>query len=241
MPTDPVTLNYESPPKKPLVRDDVAYVLPMAAFLAFIWLGTKGADTGHGNTWYPWTYLARTVVVGAMLFAFRHAYTKIRWNHWLLGLAVGVIGIFQWVGMQLFLQNHFEFFKPDTKAFNPDLFFSDPTMRWAFIGVRLLGAAVVVPFMEELFWRDYCWRSIIAPNDFKLAKVGEWDPKAFLIIPLIFAVVHGNWWLTAIVWALMIGALLVYTRSLGACIIAHATTNLLLGLYVLYTKQWFFW
>ena len=75
----------------------------------------------------------------------------------------------------------------------------------------------------------------------KLAKVGEWDPKAFVIIPLIFAVVHGNWWLTAIVWALMIGGLLVYTRSLGACIIAHATTNLLLGLYVLYTKQWFFW
>jgi pimeloyl-ACP methyl ester carboxylesterase len=116
-----------------------------------------------------------------MLIAFRHAYTKIRWNHWLLGLAVGVIGIFQWVGMQLFLQKHFEFFKPDTKAFNPDLFFSDPTMRWAFIGVRLLGAVIVVPVMEELFWRDFLWRQILAPNDFKLARVGEWGWAPYLI------------------------------------------------------------
>jgi CAAX prenyl protease-like protein len=226
---------------KPLVRDDLAYLIPMITFLVFIWIGTRGKETGHGNSWYPWTYVARAIVVGAMLILFRHAYTKIRWNHWWLGLIVGVIGIFQWVGMQILLQDHFEFFRPDAKAFNPDLFFSDPAMRWAFIGVRLLGAVAVVPVMEELFWRDYLWRTVIAPNDFKLARVGEWDAKALVVVSLAFAVVHGNWWLTSIVWAAMVGALLVYTRSLGACIIAHATTNLLLGLYVLHTKQWFFW
>jgi hypothetical protein len=47
--------------------------------------------------------------------------------------------------------------------------------------------------------------------------------------------------MTAIGWGLMIAALLVYTRSLGACIIAHGVTNLLLGGYVLYTKSWYFW
>jgi uncharacterized protein len=227
--------------RKPIISDEFAYLLPMITFLAFIWVGTKGTETPNGNTWYPWTYVARTLVVGAMLIAFRRAYTKIRWDYWWLGLVVGLVGIFQWVGMQLFLQSHFEFFKPDTKAFNPDLFFSDPTMRWAFIAVRLFGAVVVVAFMEELFWRDYLWRTVIAPNDFKLAKVGEWDVKAFIVISLAFAVVHGNWWATSIVWAAMVGGLLVYTKSLGACIIAHGTTNLLLGLYVLYTKQWFFW
>ncbi|MGB7160362.1 MAG: CPBP family glutamic-type intramembrane protease [Tepidisphaeraceae bacterium] len=53
--------------------------------------------------------------------------------------------------------------------------------------------------------------------------------------------IHGNWWLTSIVWALMIGALLMYTRSLGACIIAHAVTNLLLAVYVLVYRDWAFW
>ena len=105
----------------------------------------------------------------------------------------------------------------------------------------LLGAVLVVPFMEELFWRDFCWRSIIAPNDFKLAAVGEWDWKAFLGVSLAFALVHGNWWLTSIVWAMMVGWLLVKTKSLGACIIAHGVTNLLLAAYVLRTHDWAFW
>jgi len=237
-----------------LVRDDLAYVLPMAVFLLIIWLGAQGvpmllAWTGIGSknqsamaaAAYPWAYLARVVIVGAMLIVLRRAYTKIRWNHWWLGLIVGVAGIFQWVGMQNWLEAHFSFFRPPEGVFNPDEFFKNRNVKWAFEGVRLVGAVIVVPFMEELFWRDFCWRSIIAPNDFKLAKVGEWDWKAFVIVPLIFAVVHGNWWLTAIGWAFMIGALLAYTKSLGACIIAHATTNLLLGLYVLHSKQWSLW
>jgi len=241
MTRDPFPLNYEPKPAKPRLREDLAYILPMGVFMLFVYLGTKGQDTPHGNTWYPWTYVARAAIVGLMLIAFRHAYTKIRWNHWWLGLLVGIAGFFQWVGMQLFLQKHLAMFKPADDAFNPDLFFTNPISRYAFIAVRLFGASIVVPFMEELFWRDFGWRSIIAPNDFKLAKVGEWDLKAFLVIPLIFCIVHGNWWPTAIVWALMIGALLAYTKSVGACIIAHATTNLMLGLYVLYSKQWFFW
>jgi len=53
--------------------------------------------------------------------------------------------------------------------------------------------------------------------------------------------VHGNWWLSAVVWGLMIAALLVYTKSLGACIIAHAVTNLLLAIWVIKNHQWSFW
>jgi hypothetical protein len=232
--------DQKNPPRH-LVTDDTAYILPMATFLALVWLGTKGTETGHGNTWYPAAYTARVVIVGLMLLLFRRAYTTIRWNHWWLGLIVGVAGIVQWIGMQLVLEKHFEFFRPGDNVFNPDLFFANPATRYGFVAVRLIGAVLVVPVMEELFWRDYCWRTIIAPNDFKLAHVGEWDPKAFVIVPLIFALVHGNWWPTAIVWAFMIGALLLYTKSLGACIIAHATTNLLLGAWVLYSKQWSLW
>ena len=60
--------------------------------------------------------------------------------------------------------------------------------------------------------------------------------------------------ITSIVWALLIAWLLVRTKSLGACIVAHATTNLLLGLWILATwklipldkvpfgtPHWFFW
>src|SRR5687767_6250977 len=144
--------------------------------------------------------------------------------------------------MQLWLQR-FEFFAPPAPedVFDPTKAFGSAGMMWSFVAVRIIGAVLVVPVMEELFWRDYLWRQIIAPNDFKLARVGEWDWKALVGVSLLFAVVHGNWWLTSIVWALMIGGLLVYTKSLGACIIAHAVTNLLLAVYVLRYKDWAFW
>jgi len=224
------------PPRKSLVGDDMAYILPMGIFLGITWCSA---------TWpqfYPHFYAAKALVVAAALVCFWKQYTPIRWNHWWLGVIVGVVGIFQWVGMQLWLQNNFDFFKPSPDVFNPEKFFEGrQSLMYAFFAVRMFGAVLVVPVMEELFWRDFAWRTIIAPNDFKLAQVGEWDWKAFVGISLVFAVVHGNWWLTSIVWAAMVAGLLVYTKSLGACIIAHAVTNLLLAVYVLRTKDWAFW
>src|SRR5947207_12858542 len=99
---DPVPLNYKSPRRRPLLRerDDLAYILPMASFLVLIWVGTLGTETGHGNILYPYAYAARALIVGLMLLLFRHAYTRIRWSYWWLGLIVGIAWFFQWVPMQ---------------------------------------------------------------------------------------------------------------------------------------------
>lgn len=217
------------------LSDDWAYALPMAVFLWFTFMG---------GTWpalFPLSYVFKAVVAAALLIWLWPRFTRVRWDYWWLGLLLGVVGIFQWVGMQLWLQNTFDWFKPKPDAFDPFAQGWSPGVTWAFIAVRVAGATLVVPVMEELFWRDYLWRRIAAPNDFKLAAVGEWDRVAFLVVPLVFATVHGNWWPTAIVWGLMIGALLAYTKSLGACIVMHATTNALLAAYVLHTGDWAFW
>lgn len=220
----------------PQPREDIPYIVPMATFILIIALNGWLPETA-----YPWMYVSRAVLVAAMLVYFWKRYTPIRWNFWWLGVIVGVVGIFQWVGMQLFLQQ-FEFFKPPTKGlFNPFEYFHAPASQWSWIAVRVLSASLIVPIMEELFWRDFLWRQFLAPNDFKLAQIGEFDWKVFFGIALVFAVVHGNWWLTSIVWALMIHCLLVYTKSIGACIIAHGVTNLLLAVYVLKTQDWAFW
>ncbi len=218
-----------------VLRDDLAYLLPMAVFLIFTQIGVWWPAA------YPASYVLKTFLVAFVLFLCRRHYTSIRWNGWWLGALLGVVGIVQWVAMQHWLQRHVSWFQPAEHPFDPTQAFSSPAARWSFIAVRLIGATLLVPVMEELFWRDFLWRTIVAPNDFKLAAVGEWDWKAFLIVPCAFALVHGNWWLTAIVWAFLIGGLLVWTRSLGACIVMHAVTNLLLGLHVLRTHEWYFW
>jgi len=207
----------------------------MAAFLLLTWAG------GHWPGLYPASYVLKTIVAAALLIYFRNHYTTIRWNFGWLGVIVGIVGVVQWVGMEeLILHFWRNYPRPSVEVWNPYEHFANPSLMWAFIIVRWMGASLVVPFMEELFWRDYLWRTVVAPNDFKLAEVGERDWKAFVFVSLLFATVHVQW-MTAIVWGLMIGGLLVYTRSLGACIIAHGVTNFLLGGYVLFTKNWYYW
>lgn len=235
-------------------RDEAAYILPMAAFLILI--GVGGWITDH-----PWGYLPRAILVPILLAVFWKRYTKIRWDYWWLGAIFGVLGIVQWIGMEKLLGggtlslfgstftfkgvtlfgSHYPFFMKAPEAVDPTAQFSSPAMMWTWVAIRWGTASITVPIMEELFWRDWLWRQMLAPADFKLARVGEWDLKVFLTVALVFAIPHPQWWLTAITWALMIGGLLAWTKSLGACIVMHGVTNFLLGAYVLHTKDWAFW
>jgi hypothetical protein len=214
----------------------VAYILPMAVFLLFTWAGVQWPAL------YAASYVAKTILAALLLAMFWPLYTKIRWNHWQLGLVMGVVGIVQWVGTERLLLDlwpHFPEMGGEPRNL-VELFHSRAT-AWTFILFRWGGAVLVVPVMEELFWRDFLWRSVAAPADFTLASVGEWDRGVpLLAVSLAFCIVHPQW-LPAIIWGLMIGWLLIRTRSLGACIIMHATTNLLLGAYVLVTGDWRFW
>lgn len=228
-------------------RAEWAYVLPMAVFLGFTYVG------GTWKDWYPASYVAKTIVVAILLFFCWRYYTKLRWTNLGLGFVVGVVGLIQWVGMEKLLMAGgpalaWTRMTADIRAeaFRPFEHIESAGLMWAFIAVRWAGASLVVPVMEELFWRDWMWRTIASPNDYRLHGVGEYDRNAFWFVPLIFAMVHPQW-LTAILWALMVAWLLWRTKSIGACIVAHATTNFLLGAYVLISwygfgkDEWFFW
>ncbi len=129
-----------------LIRDDLAYILPMAVFLLF---------TQAGVSWpalYPASYVTKTLLTAVLLVWLWPQYTPIRWNGWFLGAALGVIGVVQWVLMQHWLERHFALFRPNLDSvFDPTRHFASSSARWAFIGIRLAGASLVVPVMEELF------------------------------------------------------------------------------------------
>ena len=86
--------HISSKPRSSNVRDDLAYFLPMAMFLTFVWAG------GHWKNLFPHFYAARTVIVGAMLIAFWRHYTPPRWSWWWLGVIGGIVGVVQWLATQ---------------------------------------------------------------------------------------------------------------------------------------------
>jgi len=208
----------------------------MGAFLVITWLGSQFPD------YFPIAYAVKTLVAAVLLWVLWPHFTRITWDYFWVGVLVGVVGVVQWIGTEeLLLRVWPSYPRAGGEVFNPFKEIESPVWLGLFIAVRWMGPTLVVPLMEELFWRDLLWRSLIAPNDFKLARVGEWDRTAFVVVAVLFATVHMQMWATSVVYALMIGGLLVATGSLGACILAHAVTNFLLGAYVLVTQDWKYW
>ena len=100
---------------------------------------------------------------------------------------------------------------------------------------------IIVPIVEELFWRGFLLRYCIR-EDFENVPFGTFSWRSFLIISVAFCFEHTPPdWPAALVTSALYNIVAYKTRSLRACVIAHAVTNLLLGLYVLKTQQWGFW
>lgn len=113
------------------------------------------------------------------------------------------------------------------------------TARAALIAVRLFGAAVIVPIMEELFWRSFLLRYVI-DSDFTRVAVGTFTWGSFAAVAVLFGLEH-HYIAAGIMAGVAYNLLAVYTGSIAHCALSHGVTNLLLGGYVLATGQWRFW
>ena len=105
--------------------------------------------------------------------------------------------------------------------------------------VRLLGSGLVIAAVEEFFWRGFLYRFLIAPA-FTRVDPGTFAAAAFLAVAAVFGLEHDRW-LAGVLAGLAYGAVFVRTRDIWAAVVAHAATNLLLGLYVLSTGAYRFW
>ena len=237
----------------------------MAAFLLILFAGGYAEPILGEFGGYVAAYIARTVIVGAMLiWLWPRLMGDVVWTHLGLGVAFGVLGFAQWVGMDKLLLALRDGLAPEENSplrmmfwllssaepgdgFNLYEEIASPLLLVPFLLIRLVGPTLVVPVMEELFWRNWLWRTLYAPNNYRLARVGEPDVWLVLATSFAFALVHPQR-LIAVVYGLLMAWLLVRTRSLGAIIVAHAVTNLMLGVYVMLAgsvlgleNEWYFW
>ncbi|HEY5621370.1 MAG TPA: CAAX prenyl protease-related protein, partial [Pontiella sp.] len=110
---------------------------------------------------------------------------------------------------------------------------------WLIFAVHMLGTSVFIAIIEEFFYRGFLYRWMQGSPFFKLdAGVLNWP--MLLLISLFFCVSHFEWG-AAIVCGICYGLLYIKTRDVWAAIIAHGTTNFLLGLYVIKYDAYHFW
>jgi CAAX prenyl protease-like protein len=171
-------------------------------------------------------------------------YLRAPFNFSWLSVAVGVVGIVVWIGLH-WLDKQFlhvgEMFPPQRAAFNPFRELRhNPTWLSQFLAIRFAGLVLLVPLVEEFFLRGWLMRYIDDPDwdEIPLGEAGIW---ALVGIPIYAGMTHPNELIAAVVWFSMVTWLYLRTKSIWNCVIAHAITNLLLGLYVVQFGVWELW
>lgn len=214
------------------------YIVPFLAFMICTYAGMVAP--GGVYAMYP----IKTVVVAALLWYYRASYQEIRASFSWLAIVTGIVVFLIWIFPEAWYphitigEKTYKLFKIGSSEFNP---YAAGTgwVLYASIVFRLIGAAVVVPVMEELFWRSFILRWLIR-EDFISVPLGAFTWFSFLVSVVAFGFEHNHWFVGMLA-GMVYNALLYYKKDLFQCIVAHAITNFLLGIYVLMTQQWGFW
>lgn len=222
-------------------RPYVAYILPFALFMGG--LGLVGLVESFSSEDSPlwltdpkyWIYPLQTLICAAAILYFWRDYDFGRWKNAGLATLAGLLVFLLWISPQLLGSTG------RTDGFNPEIFIDDPLLYWVTVLFRFARLAIIVPFLEEIFWRGFLMRYFIKEKFFEI-PFGTLTFASFSGVVVLFSFVHSFQDIFgALAAGLVYGWLAVRTRSLGACVVAHAVTNLALGLYVMATKQWGFW
>jgi len=209
------------------------YVFPFILFLSITGLATYFPSARDV------IYIVKTILVGALLWFWRREYAgdlapKLIPAGYLIATGAGLLALALWIMPENILT---QIGKPP--GFNPYSFGWPQEAVPGLIAVRLAGAAVVVPVMEELFWRSFIFRYAINP-DFRSVRLGTFSIFSFAAVVVLFGLEHHR-----VIQGMLAGIiytwLVISQKSLRGCILAHAVTNLGLGIYVLWTENWIFW
>jgi CAAX prenyl protease-like protein len=159
-----------------------------------------------------------------------------RWAFSWPAVAVGVAIFGLWVGLDGLYPRIYK----AGLAWNPHhQFGAGSALAWGFALTRLAGSTLVVPPLEEVFYRSFLYR-YLARQDFLAVPLGAFAWLPFLATSAIFGLGHHQW-LPGIICGLAFQGLVCWKKRLGDALTAHATTNFLLGWWVIGKDAWNFW
>ncbi len=223
------------------MTNTIARVLPFSIYMFFIavqeLLPVLGIELSQKQL--SILYPLQIGLVTISLIFFKKFYTEINWkellklHHTILSIILGSLIILMWIN----LDTH-PFITGSLTPFAHNVY-QDNNLNLLLILIRFAGAVLIVPLMEELFWRSFLSRYLLNSN-FMSIDHGKFTPFTFIATSFLFGIEH-QLWLAGIIAGLIYNYIYHKTGDLSQCILSHAVSNMLLALYVVYGGNWKYW
>lgn len=236
----------------------IAFIAPFILFFAIPSLMTYEQtvvnDLAEAETMilparYTAMIAARVVAMAIAIGVFWRYYVRsfpVRFDHW--GIITGLIGGVLWIGIcHLNIESsllQLLGFTSDAlgarDGINPFETYPDANDRMTFLAFRFALLVVTVPIAEELFLRGFFMRMMdsVEWEKLSLADIGT----SGLVAGTLYGMgTHPSEFVAAAAWFSLVTLLMVQTNKFWNCVVAHAVTNLMLGIYVITTGTWSLW
>jgi hypothetical protein len=242
------------------------HVAPFAVWVGVILL-LQGVEAVGAcpRVLYPWSYAIKSAVCALLFLWFKpwRVYGSLSVSNLPLALVAGVAVAAVWIlpempwvgrlapGFQAFYHRWLilppgalpDYFVPGSYPSLPEghrsLAFTPGEAGWLLTLLKLAGSAGVIAVIEEFFFRGFFYRWL-RKSAFWKVPLTVFDAQAFWTVAAVFGLEHDRWF-AGLLAGVAYGWLAVRTGDVWAAALAHGTTNLLLGLYVIASRQYGFW
>lgn len=240
-----------------------AHAVPFVVFMAFmILLQLVGGFIEWKHPDAPWwrqdpahfVYPIQTVVTLGFLIHYWRDFTfnwSVKWS--LVAMVFGAVGIACWLlpttlyevwGLSGKTEGIYKWLGVAERkdGFDPGIFQS-PVAYWASLVFRFFRAAVIVAFVEEIFWRGFLMRFVCDwEGNYWRQPFGRAKWISYGIVTGLFMAAHAPVdYAGAFVYGSLTYLLCIWSKNLGACVVMHGTANFLMGVYIMNTGKYGLW
>jgi exosortase E/protease (VPEID-CTERM system) len=206
------------------------FLLPLVLVLAAGMVAHAASGTGG----VEWLYPLRFFAAAGALWAFRRSYASMNWRFGWAAPVAGLVVFLIWIALDHTAN------PPADRQFSATLMASSTSARAIWIGFRILAAVVTVPLAEELAFRGFLMRRLIS-SDFESVSLRDFSWFALLASSVAFGLLHGGYWIAGTIAGIVFGLAMIWRGRIGEAVVAHATANALLAVYVLVYHKWHLW